>query len=104
MTASAFQYIDSLQQLLQRALEKGEGLNHLGVAHLNRALSTAKALARETEEELLIADMRIAELLLQVKTAHRREPVDIDQEGNVIRLPFQPRIVRTVNPGGGDAA
>lgn len=75
-----------------------------GLPSLQKLIISARELARETEEELLIAELRIAELVHQVKSPPRRELVDIDQEGNVVRLPFQPRIIRTVNPSGGDAA
>ena len=103
MMKTASEYLTLMQALLQPAFEAGAGITHRGVCQLRQGLINAKALAKEAEEELLISDMRIAELLHQVKSP-RREPVDIDQEGNVIRMPFRPRVIRIVIPGGGDAA
>lgn len=93
-----------LLNVLRGYAENNQPMPVRGLPSLQKLIISARELARETEEELLIAELRIAELAHQVKAAHRREPIDIDQLGNVIRLPFQPRVIRTISPDGGDAA
>lgn len=87
---------------LQIVHARGAGLPAEAMPPLLKALLTAVYITQELEEDFALAERRIAELLRQMKAG--RQPVDIDQEGNVVRLSFRPRIIRTVNPEGGDAA
>lgn len=96
MSVFASETLGKLYHSLQ--LYDGKSIPAAAIPSLLKTILLARALAVETEEELRISERLVA------RYQPRRAPVDIDQEGNVVRLPFQPRIVRTVNPDGGNAA
>ncbi len=94
----ASQRLMSLYATLQVVYAKEKPLPVEAFPPLLKAVLTAAHLTQELEEELAIAERQLA------NRHYRRGPADIDQEGNVVRLSFRPRIIRTVNPSGGDAA